>query len=156
MPLNRIILQNGFLDIIRNPPKSPREAANKMAKIYADYARSATAIGAGPAVLTGTEMMRMANVLASGFNPRGGAAAASQSMIGGITTFWLTPPVVFGVGVVVSWAGSSVLGSCLGSSFTNPKVPSGVAAAKLANCFDVATRLVFVQPPGPVPPVPIL
>jgi hypothetical protein len=138
-----------------NPPANPIDAANKMAKVYTDYARQAAAPGAGPATLTGAETAAMANVLVGGFNPLGAASAAAGGLVGGITTFWLAPPVVFGAGVVVAWPGPPALGSCLNSSFTNPKIPAGAAAAKLANCFDSATRLVLVQPPAPVPPVPI-
>jgi hypothetical protein len=148
VPLVPIILEKGFRDIIERPPKNPIDAANKMAGVYADYARAAASLF-GPATFTGAEVRAMAGVLASGFNPYGAPPAASGGLIRGITVFWTAPPVVFGAGVATAFTGAPALGSCLSSSFTNPKVPAAVAAKLLANCFDTATRLVLVTGGGP-------
>lgn len=162
MPLNRIILQNGFLDIIQNPPSSPVDAARKMAKVYANYAKTGWA-GLGPGSFTGSEESKMANTLAGGFNPRGAAPAAVGGLLGGITAFWLTPPVVFSSpppgqspGFVSAFAGAAALQSAL-SALANPKIAAGQAAAQLATAFDAATRQVLVTfPPGGNPSPVIL
>ena len=102
-----------------------------------------------------TAMGKMASVMAGGFSANGVPPAASASIVQSVFTFWLAPPVSFGAGAAVSWTGGPALGSCLISSLVNPRVPVGVAARLLANCFDTATRLVLVQPVAPGPPVPI-
>ena len=148
MPFLIPVLKQGFLDIIINPPNNPLDAARKMAQAYADYAKPAASLF-GPAVFTGNEVNVMANVLAGGFNPLGAAPAAAGGLVGGIQAFWTAPPVVFGAGAAVAFVGGPALGSCLNGSFTNPRIPAGAAAAKLATCFDVATRLVQVVSGAP-------
>jgi hypothetical protein len=152
MPLVPVILEKGFLDIINNPPANPREAADKMSQVYGDYAKAAASVF-GPAAFTGAEQKAMASVLAGGFNPNGAAPAASGGIVGGITAFWLSPPVVFGAGVATVVPGP-VLSGCL-SVLGNTKIPAGQAAKILANCFDTLTRATIVisgAPPfaGPI------
>jgi hypothetical protein len=158
MPLLKPILEKGFRDIIENPPKSPIDAANKMAKVYADYVASAIAIPATAAIFKGTEARVMANAIAGGFSPNGAPPAASGGLIAGLTAFWLSPPVIFtpgpgtGPGVATAPTGTGVLQACLASSFTNPKIPAGQAAALIANCLDAFTKLVSVTVPILAPP----
>lgn len=154
MPFILPVLTQGFLRVIQNPPPSPKETARILADAYAEFVRPAIAVGAGPATFTGTEAARMAQSMSSGFNPNGNSAAASNGIVGAVTSFWTAPPVVFGAGAVVAFAGGPVLLSCL-ATLSDPTIEAPAAARKLANCFDKATRLVLVQPPGPVPPVPI-
>jgi hypothetical protein len=146
MPLLMPILQRGFLDIIQNPPSNPLDSARKLAKVYADYAQAA-ASAFGPAALTGIEKETMANAMAGSFQPNGAPPSAIGGIVGGLTAFWLTPPVVFGAGVAS--VVPPTINACLASSFTNPKIPAGVAAAKLANCFDQGTRSIIVASGAP-------
>ena len=160
MPLVKPILEKGFRDIIESPPKNPIEAANKMAGVYADYAASALALPAGPPNFTGTEKRVMANILVGGFNPMGSPPAAVGAILSGVVAFWTSPPVIFGPGVppaigpstLVLPLGSAALQICLVSSFGNPNISSGRAAALLANCFDAFTKLVQVTFPIVAPP----
>ena len=149
MPLNKIVLEKGFLDIIRNPPDNPIAAARKMAQVYADYAALAVGTVAGPAVFTGAEKATMAAVLAGGFGPNGTPSKAGGGLLNSIKAFWLTPPVVFPPGAASAFTGGPALGSCLNANFRNPRISAGLAAKKLANCFDLATRLVLITLPGP-------
>jgi len=153
MPFILPALEQGFLDIIKNPPKSAKASAQRIAKAYADYARPATGAGA-PAAFTGAEISAMANAMAGSFQEKGAPPLASNGIVSGVQAFWLAPPVVFGPSPTVLWAGAPVLLGCL-ASLANPKISENAAAKRLARCFDTATKLVFVQPPGPVPPVPI-
>lgn len=153
MPLIPIVLEKGLLDMMIDKPTSPQEAARRMADVYARYARFAVA--GGPASFTGLEARQMERRLVGGFrNPESGnPSRGGGGIIGGIQAFWLTPPVVFGAFTASFFAGAPVLGSCLGSSFRNPRIPVGLAAKKLANCLDKATRTVFAVGVGP--PVPV-
>lgn len=153
MPFIIAELENAFLSLARNPPKTPREAAKVIADGYARYAKPATGVGV-PAIFTGTEASRMANAMATAFNPKGNAATAAAGMAAGVQAFWLAPPIAFGPNITVSWAGFSVLLGCL-KSMRSTGVPTSQAARKIANCFDTATRLVLVKPAVPGPPVPI-
>lgn len=153
MPFILAELENAFLTLSRNPPKTPREAAKVIANGYAKYAKPATGVGV-PAIFTGTEAARMANAMATAFHPKGNAATAAAGMAAGVLAFWLTPPIAFGPNITVSWPGFSVLLGCL-KGMRSTGVSATQAARKAANCFDTATRLVLVQPAVPGPPVPI-
>lgn len=155
MPLVPIILEKGILDLMTNQPKSVQEAARKLADIYAKYAQFAVVAGT-PAAFTGLEARQMERRLASGFrNPKSGnPSRGGGGIIGGIQAFWLAPPVAFGYGPASLFTGAPVLGSCLSASFRNPRVPAGLAAKKLANCLDKATRLVFAV--GALGPQPVV
>jgi len=153
VPLLPIILERGILNILRTKPASPAEAARMLSESYADYARNALSFGT-PASFTGQEARQMARVMAKGFqNPETGTPSrGGGGIIGGITAFWLQPPVAFGYGPASLFAGAPALGSCMQASFPNPRVPEGLAAKKLANCLDKSTRLVFtVGISGPQP-----
>ena len=146
-------LENAFLSLSQNPPKTSREAAQRIADGYARYAKPATGVGA-PAAFTGSEATRMANAMARSFQPLGNAGLSSAGMANGILAFWLSPPIAFGPNITVAWPGFGVMISCL-SSLKSTKVSEAQAARKLARCLDAATRLVLVQPAVPGPPVPI-
>lgn len=153
MPFVLAELENAFLSLARNPPKTSREAAKVIADGYARYARPATGAGA-PAVFTGTEASRMANAMARAFNSNGNAATAAAGMAAGVQAFWLAPPIAFGPNITVAWSGFPTLLGCL-KGMRSTGVPASQAARKLANCLDTATRLVLVQPAVSGPPVPI-
>lgn len=144
MPLVPSILVQSVKDLITNKAEDPSDSSIKFAKAYFDYAKKATSFGTS-AIFTGLEQRQMANALIVAFsNPKAGSPSkAANGIVKGLTAFWLTPPVVFGYGPVTSFLGSGVLLNCLISSFTNPKISEGLAAKKLANCLDAATRTVF-------------
>ncbi len=153
MPLMPLVLEKGLLDMMREKPESPQAAARRMSQVYADYAKFALSFGT-PASFTGVEAKQMERRLVGGFqNPKSGnPSRGGGGIIGGIQAFWLVPPVAFGYGPASIFSGAPVLGSCLSASFTNPRIPDGLAAKKLANCLDKATRLVFtVGAFGPQP-----
>lgn len=153
MPLMPIVLEKKLLAMMRDKPSSPEESARRMSMAYADYAKFATSFGT-PAAFTGLEAKQMERRLTAAFrNPAGGnPGRGGGGIIGGLQAFWLTPPVAFGYGPASTFAGAPVLGSCLGASFTNPRISEGLAAKKLANCLDKATRLVFtIGISGPQP-----
>lgn len=154
MPLNPIVLEKGILQLLREPSKTTKEAAGKLARAYFDYVSSATA-GGTPAAFTGLERSAMEANLASSFHPNGSPSEAAGSLSRAVGAFWMSPPVVFGLGPVVSWAGATTLTATLVSSLSSPKTPAGVAAKKIASALDSATRLVMVgtPPSGPLPVV---
>lgn len=154
MPLQKQILESRILNIFNSYPSTTRDAANKIAKAYASYCAGAQAAGS-PVILTGAEETAMAAVLYPGFISKGNLALFTQSMVQGVFSFWLAPPVPFAGGAVtVAWTGAPALQVCL-RSLVNPKISIGAAARRIATCLDTATRLVFVQPPTPTPPVPV-
>lgn len=153
MPFVIAELENALISLINNPPSTPRETAKVIADGYAKYAKPALGVGA-PAVFTGSEASKMANIMARGFNKNGNAGIASNSMAAGILAFWLSPPIAFGPNITVSWAGFPAMTACL-SGMINTKISGPQAARKIARCIDSATRLVLVQPAAPGPPVPV-
>ena len=154
MPLQRQILESRILELFNSYPGTTRDAANRVAKAYADYCSGAQAAGA-PVLLTGAEQTAMAAALYPGFISKGNLQLFIQSMVQGVFAFWLAPPVPFAGGAItVSWTGAPALQVCL-RTLVNPRITIGAAARRVANCLDTATRLVFVQPPTPTPPVPV-
>ena len=156
MPLLPNVLQKGLLEISRSHPKSASDAAAKMAKAYADYARGALAAGV-PATFTGTEEKRLRVALESAFaGGNGTPATGAQGWAAGLTSFWLSPPVIFGPGAVVSAIppfSISVVGAL--SAIAAPSKAVEPPVAQVAQGLDIATRSVMVFiPPGPNP-VPI-
>lgn len=148
-----IVLEKGLLALMVDKPRSPQEAARRMADVYAKYAQFALVAGT-PAAFTGLEAKQMENRLVGGFRSpeSGNPSRGGGGIIGGIQAFWLAPPVAFGYGPASMFTGAPVLGSCLSASFRNPRIPVGLAAKKLANCLDKATHLVFaIGALGPQP-----
>ena len=153
MPFNSPALESKLLDMIKNPPPSPFEAGKKLGQAYAEFVKPA--LGAGsPGTFTGLEAFSLAAAAGASFQAPGLPPQSINGIVNGITAFWLAPPVTFGPAVTSLWTGQGVLISCL-AAMANLRITEGLAAKKLVQCFDAATRLVFVQPPGPVPPVPL-
>ena len=154
MPLIPSILQKGLSDIAENYPDSASDAANKMAKAYADYARGAVA-GGLPITLTGGEEKRLAAALLSAFaGGNGTPATGAMAWAAGLTAFWLSPPVVFGAGVVTVALFPAVVPAVLGS-IAAPSSDKSPPIAQVVQGLDTATRTVLVLiPPSPTP-VPI-
>lgn len=153
MPFDRAALEKGLFDMMENNPSNYREAAQRISRAYADFVKPATGAGS-KATFTGLEVAAMTNLIASSLRANGALPAVVRGVVQGVQAFWLAPPVTFGAAVTTAWTGQALLTAGL-LSFVNLRISRGVAARKLVGYFEAATRLVFVQPPGPVSPVPI-
>ena len=75
---------------------TPRLAAQKMAKAYNDYARTAMALTSTP-VFTGMEVMRLEKILFGAISSPilGMPPILAAAWAAGVAAFWSTPPVPF-------------------------------------------------------------
>jgi hypothetical protein len=128
------------------------DIARQIAQAYQSYAATAQAPPGAPVILKGTEN-RLFEValfnLMKGQLPKPQAANAIGNAISG---FWMVPPVMTGVGgVVTAVIPQAGLGRLLGVNVKD----SSNAASTLAGALDVMTKTVFVTNPFPLPPGPI-
>lgn len=131
--------------MIATKPASAAAACNQLAGYYATYALGALA-GVAPPVFTGTEQTRFANLLKQVLNispPVGTSAQAAGGFVAAVTSFWMTPPVVFGGGVVTAFPGAPALQAALVQLFSTFN-DADAAALGLATALDVATKTVTV------------
>ena len=134
------------------PPRTPAEAAERIATAYLTYARAAQASGIPP-LLTGREVPRLVQaLLPSLLNPNAGSVPRlANGLSSALAAFWLG--VTFGPGVFTTFP-SPVCAGCL-RGFVG-FAPAHVAARKLASCFHQATLASIVTFPPPIGPVPLL
>lgn len=132
--------------MIATKPSDALAACQQLAGYYQAYAATGQAGGFIPPVFTGLEQAQFANVLAAAFDlspPSGTPASAAAAFVGAVTAFWMTPPVVFGPGLVTSFPGAAALQATLVALFSNFN-DAATAASGLAAALDVATKTVQV------------
>jgi hypothetical protein len=132
---------------------SAKDAANKWARAYADYAQMAQADGIPP-LLTGAEAFMLENTLYAVLSSPKTATPATMAAAwaAGIVSFWNAPPVFFGPGTVVTASlAMPVILPLLTASFLNSRTTPEIAAASMASTLDAATRTVIVFMPVPLP-----
>lgn len=145
MALVPSVIEAGFASMIATKPSSASDACDQLANFYLAYAAPAMAGPATP-VFTGTEQVRFSAALLAilGVSPPSGTPAqAAAAFVAAVTTFWLTPPVVFGAGVVTAFPGAGALQAALVALFSTFN-DSSSAASGLATALDVATKTVTV------------
>lgn len=143
MPLVSTVIEQGFKAMIVTKPANGSAAATQLSNIYQAYAASAVA-GVAPPVFTGTEKVRFAAALQAVLStPDHTAAEAAGAFVAAVTTFWLTPPVLFGAGAVTAFAGAPALLAAL-TAFFGAFNDTDAAAAGLATLLDVATKTITV------------
>ena len=143
MALVKTVLSDAFKALVDHPPTTARAAADAYAAAYQLYASSALA-GVVPPTFTGTEQVKFANILFAVLNVLPGTPAnAAAAYVAGVTAFWLTPPVVFGAGVVTAFAGAPAMLAALTLLFgvINDR---DTFAGGLADILDTATKTVVV------------
>lgn len=136
------------------PRGSHLAAASAYAEVYRVYATAATA-GALPWVPTGMEEVRLRSALLGGFSAKVSGDAAAAGWATGILTFWMAPPVVFGLGAVTGFPGQGALQAALSGLFSAPNGSREGVAGQIAAAIDAATRTVLVTIPG-IGVVPLL
>lgn len=163
MPLASPLLQAGLLQVFKDQQNmTPRLAAQKMAKAYDDYAKTALA-GAFPPIFTGTEVQKLEKTLFSAISePRAGAAPLIAAAWGaGVVAYWSAPPVLFagpipGASMVLLAAPAmGIIVPALTACFQNSKNTEESAAALMASILDGATRTVMVLITLPPPASPV-
>lgn len=171
MPLVSASMQSIFLRSFPYPNQPPNveEAAKRYAEAYFSYAKGAIAKGAvvqAPPVLTpaNKEQLRR-ELLAAMKNPNSGThIKMAKAWATGVSKFWLSPPVNFVAGPIVSitgtlvFPGQPILLATLLSLFVNNRNSISKAAGDLAKALDAATKTIIVnlQYPNPAAPPPIL
>ncbi len=162
MSLNVTTLETGLRSFMAGPnfPSNATDAATRWAAAYKTYASAATSpMGGGPAPLTGAEAVLKAALLAL-FVPSSSGAATMAGMGAAFTTFWLSPPVVFGggpPGAVIAVGGTAALASGLastGAAVQSGKMSGAQAATLFAAVFHTFTQTVIVM--HPVVPTPVI
>ena len=161
MPLIPSTLQQALSAAFKSHPDSPRVAAQKFAKAYADYAQTAMALSSRP-LFTGLEAKLLEVTLYSAIaNPKVGTPATlAAAWATGVASFWMAPPVVFTggqVGAVLQAATViPIITPGLTACFANLANTEDLAAMTMATILDAATRTVMVAlapPPGTTAPL---
>jgi hypothetical protein len=138
---------------------SARDAAQKWARAYADYAQMGQADGIPP-LLTGGEALMLENSLYSVLSSPKTATPATMAAAwaAGVVSFWNAPPVFFGPGnVITASLAMPIILPLMTASFFNNRTTPEIAAAAMASTLDAATRTVIVLIPFPTPhPTPII
>ena len=161
MALNPSSMVSGFLEIAKNPPPSPAEAAKRYAKVYNSYAQTAMALSALP-VFTGLEVIALQESLfAAMANPAAGLPATLALAWGaGLVAYWNAPPVAFvgaQTGTVLQAATALAIAvPALTAIFAIPLNTAQTCALGMATARILATRTItvtLVPPPGTVAPL---
>lgn len=146
-------LARGLADLAKNYPGSPEEAGKRWAHAYAEYAADAQNNLAAPPTLAGAEAL-LAETLGKVWRGSRTAYTSAQGIAAALTVFWLTPPVVFGTGVVTAVGGTSALASSLPGIWASNqagKQSSEFCANKVAAAVHAfTTTVITTTPPGPV------
>jgi hypothetical protein len=142
MAFQQTILEQGFLQLIEDPPKSPPDYAYRFSSFYEQYALTAT-----PTPVTTGKRPLLEGALLSSINSRSGyAALVVDGMNRGLTVFWVGTPVPGGA--VTAFLGQAFI-TGLQALLVNPKMGARNAAKILANSFQAASLLVqYIIPPG--------
>lgn len=138
-----------------NIPRTPEEAGQKWAQAYADYAAAAMSPVAAPPASLAAGQAVLARALGATFRTSLAAPQTASQMAAAFTAFWLTPPVVFGAGLVTAVTGTTVLAAGLPGVWaanTASSAPAEPAMQRVAGLLDVFTHTVIVTTPG-APPV---
>lgn len=145
MALVPSIIENGFKAMIETNPSSAQDACDQLAGYYFAYAATALAGVVPPTLLPAAQTLFSANLFALlGVDPPAGtAASAAGAFVTAVTSFWMTPPVVFGAGVVTAFPGAGALQAALVALFSAFN-DENTAALGLATALDVATKTVTV------------
>lgn len=150
MPLNAIKLRDALTNLFQTGVATYPGAASRWADAYKDYAEDArSSFGVSPTPLD-PQALALAGILSTAF---AALTDPSAQMETAFISFWLTPPAVFGAGVVtVAPAG---LGALLHSTFAqNLSVDTPeLAAENIAGVLDSWTKMVQVTTPTPGGPV---
>ncbi len=158
MALVPATMVSGFTALFQGGALGAVAGANQMASIYASYAMTGM-FGTSLPVFTGAEKGVLASTLAAVFAlPAPNPGAFASAWISGLTTFWLSPPIVVTgaqTGVVTAIVPAS-LTAALGALVATPMNTAAVAAARLAAALHTATLtcMATVAPP-PATVVPI-
>jgi uncharacterized protein (DUF486 family) len=164
MPLISAGLQASLFQIFTSQRQmTPRLAAQKMAKAYDNYARTAMAAASTP-VITGLEAQKLEQTLYTAIsNPRVGMAPIIAAAWGaGVMAYWMAPPVPFvgpQTGMVLQAATVvPIITAGLTACFSNVLSTESLSAQLMSTALDAATRTVMVTllPPPPAPPVPVV
>ena len=155
MALQQSKLASGLLELAsgKNFPKDPLEAGKRWAHAYVEYAKVAMSPVGAPPTFAGGEQI-LAAALASVWASSRSAPTTAQGIAAALTAFWLTPPVVFGAGVVTSVVGTSALASALPGVWASnyPGTPEQ-ATRKVAAAIHTFTITVITTTPGGPPVV---
>lgn len=147
MPLNVGQLTNDIRGVFEAQLDSSRDIASRIARAYESYARLAQAPPGVPVVLKGSEVSLLERGLLQVMEQRLLAPAAAQTVGAAVVSFWLTPPVAAGPGVVTAVIPQSGIAKMLGTNVST----AAQAAQSLASSLDLITRTVFVTAPPPAP-----
>jgi hypothetical protein len=144
MALVPTIIEEGFASMIATKPATAADAATQLSDFYNTYALTGQA-ALSPPTLTSTEKLRFAAALLAVYSApdSGTPALAAAGFVAAVTSFWMTPPVVFGPGLVTAFPGAPALQAALVALFSATN-DADVAALGLATALDVATKTITV------------
>lgn len=164
MPLNPASLESALLSLFRGQHVHPSEASGRFpasqleagqvwAKIYRNYAADATSCQTQnpTSVSLDAAELALAAALPAAFSAATPADCAAI-LATALTTFWLSPPVLFDAGgAVTGVTGTAVLSGALITQWANNitnSVTAEAAAAQHASLFDAFTKTVVVSHPA--------
>ncbi len=158
MPRDASKLARAIVSLGTQYPKDAYEAGKRWAHAYALYAADAMSIpptAAPPASLAANERV-LATALGALWQTSRTATQTAQGMATALTAFWLSPPVVFGAGVVTAVPGTATLSSALlgvWSSNLAGKQSADFCARKVAAAVHVFTSTVITTTPFSPSPI---
>ena len=167
MPLVAATLAVGLAKIFRDQPVSGADAANKVAKEYDTYCKTALAPPGAP-IFTGMEKNTFEGLIAAALATAdtGSAAMVAMAFANAVQAYWLAPPVQFSggpvMGMVTAVPGAQSIVGPLSSALSNTQNTEDTIGQVIATQLDVATKTVLVTftapppPAGPPPPAMVL
>jgi hypothetical protein len=152
MALNVAQLRGQIQRVFDEQLADKARVAHRIAQVYQQYAVAAQAPPGAPVVLKGSESRMFESSLRTLMQGEFPPAQAAQAIATAISGFWLSPPVMTGVGGVCT---AIVPGAAIGKMSATRVDDSGQAAASLAMALDMMTKTIFVINPFPLPPGPL-
>jgi hypothetical protein len=154
-------MQQGLLDLMKTPPRTPLETGQRWAQAYTTYCSGAISPMGGTPLTLDVSRVTLATSLATVFaTPYSPVPTTAAGIAAAFTVFWFAPPVTFSggpPGVVTAVAGTALLQqgliSCWLSNFAS-RASKDQAAQAIAAVIDVFTRTVIVT--HPLVPTPII
>lgn len=156
MPLNKSNLEKALRVAFSTPSDNFRDPANRIAKAYTDYAKTATSCAGGspiPASITAAGKILQKVLEATYMTSRDPVSTISKKAAA-FAAFWLTPPVAFtgatpgAVTVAVPATLQAVLLAITASNAARAAAGSAVdahrTAAQWAKALDLWTKTVVV------------
>lgn len=157
MALVQASLKSELVTIFSSRLASPDIIAQRLAQAYTTYALAGM-FGASTPVILPTHTAALQNSLKGAIsNPKAGSAALfAQAWVSGLTSFWLTPPVLVAgaqVGTVTAIPGAAALVAPLTALFLNLKASYDSVGDGLSLALHGASLTVLstvAPPPGTV------